>query len=81
MVREKCGGQGSRHNDKTWPSLRHEIRSAAVVQWDEKAVYAAAKIPNQTRLIEADGAKLHIGSQGTAGFPEKVICRKESRDQ
>ena len=38
----------------------------------------AAKIPNQTRLIEADRAEFHTWSQVIAGFPTKLIRGKES---
>src|SRR6266853_1588130 len=81
MIREEFGGQRSWHNDKTRPCLRHEIHSAPAVQWRKKAVHAAAKIPNQTRLSETDGAKFHIGSQVLARLPEELIRREESCDQ
>src|SRR5438128_1066458 len=78
MAREECGRQRSWHDHETWPCLRHEVRSAAVVQWREKSVHAAAKIPNQTRLIEADRAEFHTWSQVIAGVTEKLIHGKES---
>ena len=81
MIREEFDDQRSWHNDKTRPCLRHEIRSAPAVQWRKKAVHAAAKIPNQTRLSETDCAKFHIGSQVLARLPEELIRREESCDQ
>src|SRR5260370_36215155 len=81
MVREEFGGQRSWHNDKTRPSLRHEIRGAPGVQWRKKAVHPAAKIPNQARLSETDRAKLHAWSQVISRLSKKFVCRKESCDQ
>src|SRR6266480_4949743 len=78
MVREECGRQRSWHDHETWSRLRHEVRSAAVVQWREKSVHAAAKIPNQTRLVKADSAEFHPWSQVIKGFPAKLIREKES---
>src|SRR5260370_4724667 len=81
MVREEFGGQRSWHNDTTRPSLRHEIRGAPGVQWRQKAVHPAAKIPNQARLSETDRAKLHGWSQVISRLSKKFVCRKESCDQ
>src|SRR5207249_5667337 len=80
MVREECSRQRSWYDHETWPCLRHEVRSAAVVQWREKSVHAASKIPNQTRLVKADRAEFHTWSSVIAGFPAKLIRGKESGD-
>src|SRR5438552_17234247 len=80
MVREECSRQRSWYDHETWPCLRHEVRSAAVVQWREKSVHAAAKIPNQTRLVKADRAEFHIRSQVIAGSPAKLIRGNEWRN-
>src|SRR5260370_9581471 len=76
-IREEFGGQRSWHNDKTRPCLRHEIRSAPAVQWRKKAVHPAAKIPNQTRLSETDGAKFQIGSPGLTRFAEHALQQQK----
>src|SRR5438477_12031778 len=78
MVREECSRQRSWYDHETWPCLRHEVRSAAVVQRREKSVHAAAKIPNQAWLTEADSAEFHTWSQVITGFPVKLIRGKES---
>src|SRR5438552_18843139 len=78
MVREECSRQRSWYDHETCSCVRHEFRSAAVVQWREKSVHAAAKIPNQTRLVKADRAEFHPWSQVIAGFPAKLIRGKES---
>src|SRR5437773_3693428 len=78
MVREECGRQRSLHNHETWSRSDHEVRGVPLVQRSDKTVHAAAKIPNQTRLTEADRAQFHTWSQVIAGVTEKLIHGKES---
>src|SRR5437762_5127180 len=81
MVWEEFGDQRNWHNDKTRPCLRHKIRGAPGVQWHEKTVHPATKIPDQARLNETDRAKLHGWSQVISRLSKKFVCRKESCDQ
>src|SRR5947207_4326267 len=78
MVREECGRQRSWHDHETWSGSGHEVRSVPAVQRSEKTVHAAAKIPNQAWLTEADSAEFHTWSQVITGFPTKLIRGKES---
>ena len=59
-VCEKFGRNGRRQDDKTWIGCAHELSSATLVQRREKTLNAAAKIPDQTRLLELDRSKLHV---------------------
>ncbi len=63
MVREKRPGKRSRDNYEARPGFLHELRGAAFVQRQGKAVYPAAKIPDKTRFFKLDRAELHVRLQ------------------
>ena len=60
-IGEKFARDGRRENDKAWIGRTHEFGSATLVQGRKKTLNAGAKIPDQTRLLEFDCSKLHLG--------------------